>query len=196
MTATSFPLSRGLAYEGRLPLAWSELASLPSDAELAGLEYANLEILRAIFTLESQSSDPSEDSPEIDSQDVARLDFKLNLLLELVGQLFARHQMIPEPHSLTLMPEGLFWQAAAAPALNSLLRIEVYGSLKYPRPLVLHGQVIEVNPLIDGWAIGTAFHGLGELVQENLERFIFIHHRRTIAYNRHRSKEANKLSSK
>jgi len=183
-------LGRSLAYEGRLPLAWSELASPPGNADLASLEYANLEVLRAILALEAQSSDPGEDSPEIGSQDVARLDFKLNLLLELVGQLFARHQMIPEPHPLTLMPDGMLWQAAAAPALNSLLRIEVYGSLKYPRPLVLHGQVIEACPLTDGWAVWTAFHGLGEPVREGLERFIFIHHRRTIAYNRRRSKQS------
>jgi hypothetical protein len=192
MTETNHPApGHGLAYTGHLPLAWSELAALPSSTELTNLDYANLDVLRNILALEIQAGDPSEDPLESGSQDMARLDLKLNLLLELVGQLFAQHHMIPPAHPLTLMADGMLWQATAAPTLNSLLRIEVYCHLKYPRPLVLHGQVTEVSPQADGWSVQTLFRGLGEPVREDLERFIFIHHRRTIAYNRRRNKPSS-----
>ena len=37
-----------------------------------------------------------------------------------------------------------------------------------------------------GWTIGAALYGMGETVQEELERFIFVHHRRAVAQSRRR----------
>lgn len=170
---------RGLVYEGHLPLAWKPLSALPADSELATLEHANSEILHIIFALESHVGELSEDA-EGKSPDLARLDFKVNLLLDLVGQLLSKQLIIPESRELTLMADGLCWQEADAPPLDSLLRIELYLNLRYPRPLVLHGRVWEIQDR----RVAVAFCEQSEAVREGLERFIFVHHRRAVAQNR------------
>jgi len=178
--------ARGLVYEGRLPLVWSERGAAPSESELAHTESANLDILRTLLILETQTGNPSEDAQELESETIARLDFKLNLLLELVGQLFAQHQLIPNAHPLTLTTAALRWQDIVSPSIDSLVRIDLYCSMKYPHPVVLHGRVEERIAEAAGWTIGAALYGMGETVQEELERFIFVHHRRAVAQSRRR----------
>lgn len=177
--STSHLPHHGLVYEGHLPLAWKPLSALPADTELAGLEYANSEVLRTIFALESHVGELSEDT-EGKSPDLARLDFKVNLLLDLVGQLLSKQLIIPDSRELTLMADGLCWQESDVPPQDSLLRIELYLNLRYPRPLVLHGQVRETQDR----RVAVEFCGQGESVREGLERFIFVHHRRAVAQSR------------
>lgn len=184
-------IGRGLIYEGHLPLVWNEIPALPADTELSGLEYANLEVLRTIFALETHTGEPHDDTAETASSELARLDFKVNLLLDLVGQVLARQLAIPKARQLTLMPDKILWRDSVAPAPDRLVRIELYLTPKYPRPLTLHGQVREVRSLPEGQTILAEFLSPGDALQEGLERFIFVHHRRAIAYNRRRGKRTS-----
>ena len=115
---------------------------------------------------------------------------KVGLLLELVGELYARQQAIPPEHSLTLTVTGLNWRAEIAPPPGCLLRLELYCNLSYPRPLVFHAQVAETISDSGGWQIRTRFQDPSESLQEALERYIFLQHRRAIAHSRRSASRA------
>lgn len=175
----------GLVFTGRLPLAWHELSALPDQIELGNLERANLTHLHTLFALDIHAGDSSDDPVTLaNATELKRLDFKVGLLLELVGELYARQQAIPPEHSLTLTVTGLNWRAEIAPPPGCLLRLELYCNLSYPRPLVFHAQVVETISDSGGWQIRTRFQDPSESLQEALERYIFLQHRRAIAHSR------------
>jgi len=177
--------ANGLVFAGRLPLAWQDMTALPDDAELRELDRANLQVLNTLFALEIHAGDFGDDPSVLASaSELKRLDFKVSLLLELVGQLFARQQNIPPERLLILTVDGLSWPVDTAPALNSLLRLELYCNLSYPRPLLLPAQVAEIAPAANGWRIQARFHAPSTSLQEALERYIFLQHRRAIASQR------------
>lgn len=183
ISAKPEPSTGGLSYEGRLPLTWKEIDP-PQEGELRDLKFSNMEVLRTLFSLEMHAGEVSDELSETVSQHVARLDCKLNLLLDMVGYLLSQQQLIPDPHPLNLTADTIRWQDKIAPLQDSLLRIELFCSTHYPRPLALHARVIERASLPEGWLITAAFEGLGETMRDGLERFIFIQHRRAISHIR------------
>ncbi|MFZ4792326.1 MAG: PilZ domain-containing protein [Candidatus Competibacteraceae bacterium] len=177
--------ANGLVFAGRLPLAWQELSVLPDDIELRELDRANLAVLNTLFALDIHAGDHSDDLAAIaNASELKRLDFKVSLLLELVGQLFAHQQNTPPEQLLILTVDSLNWPVDVAPALNSLLRLELYCNLSYPRPLILPAQVAEIAPATQGWRIKARFHAPSPALQEALERYIFLQHRHAIANQR------------
>ncbi|MFO1372898.1 MAG: PilZ domain-containing protein [Candidatus Competibacteraceae bacterium] len=178
-----------LVFTGCLPLAWQAWSALPGDAELRDLEQTNLTILHTLFALEIHVGDFSDDPAALmNATELKRLDFKVGLLLEMIGQLFARQQAIPPEHLLTLTVNDLTWQVDGTFPVGSLLRLELYCNLSYPRPLILYAQVAETTPLTDGHQLRATFHAPSEALQEALERFIFLRHRHAIAYSRRSGK--------
>lgn len=188
MSAMSLPMestASSLLFTGHLPLVWRELPSPPDEAELHNLEQSNLSILRTVFTLDIHAGDYNDDpSMSANASELKRLDFKVSLLLEMVGQLFAGQQAIPHERLLTLTVNDLTWQADVAPPIGSLLRLELYCNLSYPRPLILYAQVHQIVPISDDYQIKASFYQLGMPMQESLERYIFLQHRRFVANHR------------
>lgn len=174
-----------LVFTGRLPLAWQELPALPDAAELQHLEQTNLHILRTLFALDIHAGDYGDDpSAFTGASELKRLDFKVSLLLELVGHLFAGQQAIPPERSLTLTVTDLIWRTNAALSPSIPLRLELYCNLSYPRPLVLHAYASDIVPVENDYQIRATFHLPSEPLQEALERYIFLRHRRLIANRR------------
>lgn len=178
--------ANGLVFTGRLPLAWRKLPALPDEIELRELERTNLQVLNTLFALDIHAGEHSDDPAALaNASELKRLDFKLSLLLELVGQMFARQQHIPPERPLTLAVDGLSWAADAPLPPDGLLQLELYCNLSYPRPLLLPAQMIETSPLPDhGRHIQARFHPPSPALEEALERYIFLQHRRTIASQR------------
>lgn len=186
MTATvADSPSSGLVFAGRLPLAWQQLAHLPDAIELQALERANLANLRTLFALEIHAGDSGDDPLALaNTNELKRLDFKVGLLLELVSQLYALQQPMPPERVLTLTTTGLSWREAAPLAIGCVLRLDLYCNLHYPRPLILHARVTETALSASDGEIRTQFQQPSELLQEALERYIFLQHRRAIAHSR------------
>jgi atypical PilZ domain-containing cyclic di-GMP receptor len=173
----------GLAFEDRLPLTWQILKSPPEAMDLANLQIANQEILCVVLSLEEHPSDSADDYAA-GAEDLARIDFKLNLLLDLVGQLIVRQIALPASVPVKLTPTEIRWESAEALEVGSTVRIEVYLTHQYPRPLVLVGRVSGVQRVPDGFDIAVGLEGLSEAVQQSIEKLIFRHHRRLIAHSR------------
>ncbi|HAS51260.1 MAG TPA: hypothetical protein DCS21_05780 [Gammaproteobacteria bacterium] len=184
---TTYPESphSSLVFAGHLPLAWRELPALPDEAELQCLEQTNLHILRTLFALDIHAGDYGEEpSAFTGASELKRLDFKVSLLLEMIGHLFAAQQAIPPERLLTLTVADVTWRVDAALPLNARLRLELYCNLSYPRPLILHACVSEIIPSSNDCQIKATICPTSAPLQEDLERYIFLRHRRTIAQRR------------
>ena len=182
MTSPPEPSTSGLIFTGYLPLAWRELPAPPDETELQHLEQANLNVLHTLFALDIHAGDHGDDPMALaNATELKRLDFKVSLLLGLVGQLLAHQQAVPPEHLLTLTVHDLIWRAATAPSVGAPLRLELYCNLSYPRPLILHAQVSEIVPHEGDHQIKAAFYPISPPMNEALERYIFLQHRRNIA---------------
>ena len=185
MSIAPEPSHSNLVFTGHLPLAWRELSAWPDAAELQHLEQTNLHILHILFALDIHAGDYGDD-PSITSSasELKRLDFKVSLLLEMVGCLFAGQQAIPPERLITLTVADLSWRTEAAPTLDTPLRLELYCNLSYPRPLILHAHASEIASVENDYQIKETLYQPSESLQEALERYIFLRHRRTIANRR------------
>lgn len=172
------PLS-GLVYQDLIALRWRLLESPPSAIESASREHHNTEVLRIIATLDEFADEHPGTSSEL-----AHLDFKLNLVLDLVGEIAGYYHDIPAGVPARLGAQAIEWESEQAPPAASQVSIEIYLHHNYPHPVVLAGKVKAVSPLAQGNRCLVVFERLSEQAQEWLEKIIFLHHRRQVAYSR------------
>lgn len=172
-------LYQELAYEDVVPLAWKPLAE-PADPALIGSHQdRNLRVLQAISALEEhgQVEKPDESSPH--HADLVRLDLKLNLLLDMVGQLLIASQSRPRPAAIRFNALGAVWHSPAPhPQMGSHGVLEIYLRDCIAEPLRLAGRITSVAP--DG-RVKARFVPPGEHIADLLEKLAFRKHRRQVA---------------
>jgi len=171
-----------LAYEDILPLRWRAATSPVSDAFRRSCTEGNLKILQAAAALEEHGQ-PEKNKPDDHSQyhaDIVRLDMKINLLLEMVGQLLAVNQPRPEAMPVRFNKLGAVWTHKATPvpvaSTNGLL--EVYLKECVAEPLRMIGRIASVGQ--DG-RVKMQFYPVGQAVADLLEKLAFRRHRRQVA---------------
>ncbi len=181
---------KGLVYEDHIPLRWNRLTSPLPPARRSRLDQQNEEMLAFISILEEHKGEAGEDEHDPHRVDLLRVEHKVNLLLDMVGQLLARQTDMPAPVPVRLTPEAIEWRAGDAPLADDRLLLEIFISNKYPTPLVFSGQVRAVEPGEGGARVVVAFEGSSESVTHALEKLIFRHHRRLVALARRRQEDA------
>jgi hypothetical protein len=180
------PLATGLTYEDRLPLTWSALESLPEDWELGNLNEANESFLKLITTLEEYhpARQEREESLQEVYHELTRIDLKLNLLLEFVGQALNRKLSLPKRIEVRIGPKGLEWETDHPPEQDRFVRVDLFLYPRYPRPIELPGKVVQVITNSASSQVTMTYQGLSIAVQDCIEKIIFRHHRRSIANKR------------
>lgn len=169
-----------LAYEDLLPLRWLPLPEERLDSVfLASCAERNLKLLQAIAALEEHGQPEKSDENAPSHADIVRLDMKINLLLELVGQLLAANQSRPDKLSIRFNAHGAIWRhAQPAPAIGSSGVLEIYLRESIVEPLQLVGHISAVSP--DGKAKANFMHP-GDTVADLIEKLAFRRHRRQVA---------------
>lgn len=168
----------GLVYCGNLPLSIELLAEAPREQELVRANEGNELLLRSVSALEEKID--LDESDEI-AQELRRQDMKLNLILDLIGGLLQQYQVIPQARELQLTAGGLRLGRALNSAAPQYCRIQLYIEPAIPKPLTLFGQC-HTSSQADMTDI--VFNGVSQIVTDNLDKFIFRHHRRRIAQAR------------
>jgi hypothetical protein len=175
-----------LAYEDVSPVAWRRLPE-PYDPTLVGsFADRNLRVLQAMTALEEhgQVEKVDENSPYV--ADMLRLELKVNLLLDMMGQLLTASQPRPKPAAVRFNALGGVWQASPPfPDLGSQGVLEVYLRECIADPLRLVGRIASVGP--DG-RVKVRFIPPGEHISDLLEKLAFRKHRRQVAGARHPKK--------
>ncbi|MCB1625424.1 MAG: PilZ domain-containing protein [Pseudomonadales bacterium] len=170
-----------LAYEDVLSLVWQPRPSDFGEPTALHLAEQNLRLLQACDALEEHSTveKPDETSPY--AADLARMDFKINLLLDLVGQLLTASQVRPRAQPVRFNALGATWQwsaGGAVPVVGSQGLLQLYLRDSLVQPLTLPGRITIAAQ--DG-QVRASFEMLGELVADQLEKLVFRNHRRKIA---------------
>ena len=177
------PGATGLVCEDVMPLRCTQLTHAPTEVQRAQCQEANEDILRIIASLDEHFLEGG-DEHDVTAQGLQRIDFKLNLVLDLVGQVLAHHLTLPESVSVSFNTEAIQWEGLSAPDAGAGVKIELYVSRKYPRAIVLYGKVQAVQIIPGAFKVGVAFEGLNEIVCDGLGKLIFRHHRRHVAHAR------------
>jgi len=125
---------------------------------------------------------PDENSPY--AADLMRLERKMNLLLDLVGQILTANRPRPAAAAVRFNALGAVWRGTPPlPETGAQGTLEVYLHDCLAQPLRLPGRVTSVAP--DG-NVKARFIPLGEPVADLIEKMAFRRHRRQIAGTRTR----------
>ena len=176
--------SPGLNCRLFLPFSWRETVESGAD-ECAQLEESNIHRLQIIQGFE-ESTEGFDEVPGL-ANEIRRLDFKLNVLLELVAQMATKELLSSPPSALTLSCDSISWNAkTCVPDVGRPIQMELYLERRFPFPIVLNGCVETVaDPKDDdgdgGRAVVTRLSSQSEPMQELWDKYIFRCHRRYIA---------------
>lgn len=174
-------LSDGITFQTTLPVDWCKLPSLPADNAQSQTSNANLRLLNALNILEELPQDSEKSTSSLTQS--PHLEAKLDLILGMLGELLRQHAIMPSPASMIISAHSLSIldvPATLLPSVGDLLQARLFLDTRYPQALVLSGTVSFVT--ISNFTL--EFHALNELVQEQLDKFVFRHHRRAIALSR------------
>ncbi len=182
------PLGEGLVYEDILPLRVCEVEAEIPAPRLLSIQESNEEILRIIAALdEHHHAEGTDEDAAHHSQDLVRIESKLDLLLDMVANMLSHQLAIPPELPVRLNAHAIQWrQAGPPPAEGRRVLLDLYLHRKYPRPLVLPGRVASVEQDQDDYLAVVRFEGMSEAVQNWLEKLIFRQHRRSVAHARRR----------
>jgi hypothetical protein len=171
-------IDNGLVYSGSLPLAVDLLDTAPRDHEMQRANDSNDFLLRSVAALEEKIE---QDDTDPVWQELKRQDMKLNLILDMIGTLLLQQQLLPAPRELQMTASGLRIGALQNAGSAQHCRVHLYIEPAIPKPLTLYGQC---HASSQPGMTDIVFNGVGQSVTDNIDKFIFRHHRRRIAQAR------------
>jgi hypothetical protein len=172
-----------LAYDDVIPLMWQSLDARVDAVVAASFEDANLNLLHACSAMDephSLSREKQDESPLL-AAELARLDFKLTLLLDLVAQLASRDLQRPAPTRVRFNALGATFLAARPLEVGTEGVLHLYLRPMLPRPLSFPSRVAGFDP--EG-RTRVRFHPLSDPVADLIEKLAFRRHRRHVAESR------------
>ena len=180
--ADTVVLYEELAFQEVLPVLWRAAPSPLDPDAAASLAERNLQVLQAWDAMQEHGpvEKPDENIPY--AADLMRLERKMNLLLDLVGQILATNRPRPAPAYVRFNALGAVWRGTPPlPEAGAQGILEVYLHECLAQPLRLPGRVTNVTP--DG-NVKARFSPLSESIADLIEKMAFRRHRRQIAGTR------------
>ncbi|MBL4580986.1 MAG: hypothetical protein JKY29_04130 [Gammaproteobacteria bacterium] len=173
---TSFP--KGLVMEGRYSFTVENIHDLPGSTALIRLDRENEKLLRASAIWQDPVEVEELDHDHV-SLELRRQDLKISLLLDLVGELLIRQSELPSLESIQLTATSLeFSNEICAVSNGDKVKATLFLLPAFPRALQFYGDISRSER--EGFSILT-FQGTSIAVQDQIEKIIFTHHRRSIA---------------
>jgi hypothetical protein len=167
--------SEHVSVEDRLRVAVVKPGDEPDVAAPARLVERNLATLASVAALEDRRAEGDDDNPVM--QELARLDAKLNALVDIVSRAILPVGGLPSRQPVRFNAIGILLPAVLLPPGEDVcvrLHLDACPGL----PLVLPAKV--ERRLDDGHAF-LAFQPTSDVLAEALERLVFRHHRRRVA---------------
>ena len=167
-----------LAYQDVLPVEWRVLPGAIDQALAASFTERNVRVLQAYAAIEERA--PAK--PEGPETELQRLDHKVDLLLDLVGQLAAAQRPRPDPVPIRFNARGAVWRGGAPlPESGAQGIAEIHLRNFTVEPLRLVGRIADVTA--EG-NVKARFSPIAPLAAALIEKLILRHHRRQIARSR------------
>jgi hypothetical protein len=179
MNAPRDPFEGQPHYTERLRAGFEPLSQLPDEEACSQLEHDATVLLMSLLAIEENAvARTSNDEEKDHGPDFARLERKLDLVLELLS-LRLLDAGAPAERAVQMSAAGARWAQAegVVPAVGSIGMASVYVHRLLPRPLRLAAEVLADD---QGW-LRLRFLGVGEAFEELLMRYVFQQHRRRLA---------------
>ena len=175
-----------LVYEDRIPIAWQVLEQHPAAWQLLKAHQSNEQVLRYLASVDDQLQrhDTGEDDHGPVPHEIARLESKLNLLMDMVGRLLGEQVVLPPETPVRINADELQWQTDNPPPAGSLVSVDLYLNPRFPSPIVLHGRIDQVTPVEGGFRVEMSYCYMSDMVRNGIEKLVFRQHRRLVALSR------------
>ena len=178
--ARNVGLGEGIAFEAEIPLSWESLSEPPSETRLVGLNRGNLGALQAMQFIDEYFPAEVEGSDQLDP-DLARIEFKLNLLMDLFGRWLQANSASPDSKWMRMNSRGVEWSGDESTEIGFIGILSLYPEPKYPGAIQLFSQVVDQAIGEDGVRHTVIeFQGVAPRVQNWIEKLVFRNHRRSI----------------
>ncbi|MBB3225599.1 hypothetical protein FHW69_000189 [Luteibacter sp. Sphag1AF] len=168
--------SERVTYDGQFH-ATCVAAPLPDAAAISALNDRNLSVLTAVAALVEKRAETPEDDTAV-TNELSRLDAKLNVLMEIVNRLLLPQADLPGRIALRFNASGAVLPWSGLPPVGQTVLLRIHFDVCRALPLELPGQRL-AGPSDGRGFVG--FQGLGESVRDAIERLVFRHHRRQVA---------------
>jgi hypothetical protein len=170
-------LNNELAYEDLLPVAF-KLLPRPLDAAAAqALADRNVRLLQVCAAVEEQGAASLEETGQ-HSSDLTRLEVKVNLLLDLMGQLLAAQAPRPRPSMIRFNATAVQWRPLEPPRSGAQGLLEIWLRDSLPQPLTL---IVNVTHVANDGLVKCTVTPPGEATADLIEKLSFRRHRRHVA---------------
>ena len=100
-----------LAYEDMLPVAWRPLCEPLDGIAMAALTDRNVKMLQVCSAIEEHGPVDKQDEKSPHAADLQRLEVKMNLVIDLLGQILAASSPRPKPASIRFNALGAAWRS-------------------------------------------------------------------------------------
>lgn len=174
--ATWKAFSERVTWDARFHATVEAGERLSADA-LATVNDRNANVLVAVAALMDRRVDTGEDDNAL-GQEVARLDAKLNVLMEIVNRLLLPQASLPPRIAVRFNALGIVLPWDGLPPAGQPVLVKLHFDVCRALPLELPG-VREPGPSDGKGFVG--FEGLTEPVRDEIERLVFRQHRRQVA---------------
>jgi len=173
-----------LVHVDTLPLSWQRLGAVPQPGELQRLNASALHVLQAALAWDELPAPDTEEEAGVPTQELLRLETKLNLVLELLSELVQQQGLMPRPVPVRLTAEGIEFETHDRLAPGDRLRLSVYLVAGTPKALTLPAVAQAVERRGDAYWVQARFVDLTAAVRDLLEKLLFRFHRRRVAQTR------------
>lgn len=164
----------GLEYRAFLPLAWQDGQASPQ--QITEWMRENVTALHAIAALEGPSHERELDRTAGVDYTAARLEAKVDLMLQWVGKLLVAQHPLPPATEVMLGSQTVSWKCPIdlKPGQHGVLSL--YLAPRMPMPLVFQ---VQIQSCAAGQAQAQLLQ-LSEEAQDALDRTLFRYHRRAL----------------
>lgn len=166
-----------LRHEAVLPFAWMPRDASETPLVLARRHRRNL----AALALDSIGDDRRAERPADDaavSADLARVEAKLNAVIELLAGTVARDVVLPAQTPIRINAHGIEWRASGTQPPGTPILVRIHLEAFPALPLELAATTLA--PLEPGWS-AALFEPLRSPLPETIEKVVFREHRRQLA---------------
>ena len=139
----------------------------------ASRDFANLTLLNGLAALDKPAGDLHAEHP--DSPQLQRLEAKIDLGLQMLGQLLNANSPLPAQQEVLLSAQALAWLSTTPPPATDL-HLQLFIDSRIPQPLQLKARMDGQQG--DYWV--ARFVEVPEAVQDALDRAVFRWHRRQV----------------
>ena len=164
----------GIEYHGLLPLAWQDGQASPQQS--ADWMRENVTAFHAIAALEGPTHERELDRTSGVDYTTARLEAKMDLMLQWVGKLLLAQHPLPPATAVILGSKTLAWKCPIALQPGQFGVLSLYLAPRMPMPLIFP---VQIQLCEAGQAQALLLH-ISEEAQDGLDRTLFRFHRRAL----------------